>query len=169
MIADVLPRLWERNPDEARRRLEMLRRLTRGAMAEMRTLLVELRPSALLDADLSKLLRQLDQATSGRAELEVDFEIGSEIESASAPPPDVNVTFDRGDPNCTFRNPHPRVPPHLRSRSSRRRYVGGSQGRMAARHISIVRLSTTVKPNVKVALYRITQEALNNVVKHPIS
>ena len=30
LIAEVLPRIWERNPDEGRRRLEELRRLTRG-------------------------------------------------------------------------------------------------------------------------------------------
>src|SRR3990172_7258320 len=36
LIAEVLPRLWERNPDEGRRSLEDLRRLTRGALAEMR-------------------------------------------------------------------------------------------------------------------------------------
>ncbi|MRR32435.1 PAS domain S-box protein, partial [bacterium] len=46
LIADVLPQLWELNQTEARRRLEELRLLTRGALAEMRTLLVELRPNA---------------------------------------------------------------------------------------------------------------------------
>ncbi|MBC8449200.1 MAG: GAF domain-containing protein, partial [Chloroflexi bacterium] len=50
LIAEVLPRIWERNPEEGRRRLEELRQLTRGALAEMRTLLLELRPSALVDA-----------------------------------------------------------------------------------------------------------------------
>ncbi|MCK4450594.1 MAG: PAS domain S-box protein, partial [Anaerolineae bacterium] len=49
LIAEVLPRLWERDPDEGWRRLEELRQLTRGALAEMRTLLLELRPSALVD------------------------------------------------------------------------------------------------------------------------
>ena len=42
LIAEVLPRLWERDQAEARRSLEDLRRLTRGAMAEMRALLAEL-------------------------------------------------------------------------------------------------------------------------------
>jgi len=37
--------LWERNPQEALQSLEDLRRLTRGAMAEMRGLLAELPPS----------------------------------------------------------------------------------------------------------------------------
>jgi nitrate/nitrite-specific signal transduction histidine kinase len=38
LVADVLPKLWERNPQEGRRRLEEIRQLTRGALAEMRTL-----------------------------------------------------------------------------------------------------------------------------------
>src|SRR4029079_12768400 len=45
LIADVLPRLWERDQNTARRRLEELRLLTRGALAEMRALLLELRPA----------------------------------------------------------------------------------------------------------------------------
>ena len=36
LIADVLPRLWERDQPEARRRLDELRQSTRGALAEMR-------------------------------------------------------------------------------------------------------------------------------------
>jgi len=103
MIADVLPRLWEKDPEEGRRRLEDLRRLTRGAMAEMRTLLWELRPSALLDTNLDQLLGQLSKAVAGRADIEVVMEVDRMV----SPPTEV-----------------------------------------------------------KVALYRITQEALNNVVKH---
>lgn len=71
LIAEVLPRLWERNPDEARRSLEDLRRLTRGAMAEMRGLLVELRPLVLTDSDLGDLLRQLGDALTGRTNIPV--------------------------------------------------------------------------------------------------
>ncbi|MEX2144710.1 MAG: PAS domain-containing sensor histidine kinase [Anaerolineales bacterium] len=66
LIAEVLPRLWERDQEEARRSLEDLRRLTRGAMAEMRALLAELRPSTLTDTDLGDLLHQLAKAFMGR-------------------------------------------------------------------------------------------------------
>ncbi len=59
LIADVLPDIWALNPDEGRRRLEEVRQLTRGALAEMRTLLVELRPNALVEVPLPTLLRQL--------------------------------------------------------------------------------------------------------------
>ena len=47
LIADALPEVWEREPDEGRRSLVTLRRLVHGALAEMRTLLFELRPGAL--------------------------------------------------------------------------------------------------------------------------
>lgn len=66
LIAEVLPRLWERDQSEARRSLEDLRRLTHGAMAEMRALLAELRPSTITDADLGDLLHQLAEAFIGR-------------------------------------------------------------------------------------------------------
>ena len=71
LIAEVLPRLWEREPEEARRSLEDLRRLTRGALAEMRSLLVELRPSAITDTELGDLLHLLGNAFTGRTNIPV--------------------------------------------------------------------------------------------------
>jgi PAS domain S-box-containing protein len=103
LIAEVLPRLWERDQEQARQSLEDLRRLTRGAMAEMRALLAELRPSTLTDAELGDLLRLLGNAFSGRTNI----------------PAKVTV-------------------------------VG--QGVLPA--------------EVQVAIYRVCQEALNNVAKH---
>ena len=105
VIADVLPRIWERNPDEGRKRLEELRQLNRGALAEMRTLLLELRPAALMEAGLSDLLRQLAASITSRAHVLVDVEID-----------------------------------------------GDGQAELT--------------PDVKVSLYRIAQETLNNVAKH---
>jgi signal transduction histidine kinase len=103
LIADVLPQLSERNPAEGKRRLAELRDLTRGALAEMRTLLYELRPAALAEMSLGDLLRQLGEATKGRARVPVIVDA-------------VNV--------CPL------------------------------------------DPAVQVALYRIAQEALNNVAKY---
>jgi two-component system nitrate/nitrite sensor histidine kinase NarX len=71
LIAEVLPRLWERDPEEARRSLEDLRRLTRGALAEMRALLAELRPITLTDTELGDLLRLLGNAFTGRTNIPV--------------------------------------------------------------------------------------------------
>jgi len=103
LIADVLPRIWERNPQEGQKRLAELRQLTRGALAEMRTLLLELRPAALEEADFSHLLQQLGESISGRTRIPVAVKIDGECMASS---------------------------------------------------------------RVKIAFYRIAQEALNNVAKH---
>ncbi|MBN1890942.1 MAG: hypothetical protein JW850_23300 [Thermoflexales bacterium] len=104
LIADVLPRLWERHPDQARPRLEELRQLTRGALAEMRTLLIELRPATLTEAALGDLLKHLSEALTARARIPVIL---------------------------TVEGQEPELP-----------------------------------PDVKIALYRIAQEALNNMARH---
>jgi signal transduction histidine kinase/CheY-like chemotaxis protein len=79
LIAEVLPRLWEKDQDEARKSLEDLRRLTRGATAEMRALLAELRPSTLTDSNLSDLLRLLGNAFSGRTNIPFTLIAAGEI------------------------------------------------------------------------------------------
>jgi PAS domain S-box-containing protein len=94
LIAEVLPRLVERNPGESVRRLEELRQLTRGALAEMRTLLLELRPATLTEVGMEELLRQLSEATRGRARVPVTLEIdGVDALPPDALPPDVKTAF----------------------------------------------------------------------------
>ena len=102
LIAEVVPLLWERDQEEGRRRLREIGQLTRGALAEMRTLLMELRPSALAKASISELISQLALAVNSRTLIEI--EVAAE--------------------QCIL------------------------------------------PVDIKLALYRITQEALNNVVKH---
>jgi signal transduction histidine kinase len=103
LIAEAVPASWELDPLEGQQLLGELRQLTRGALAEMRTLLLELRPAALVETHLGDLIRQLAEAATGR--------IGVPV----------TVTADR---------------------------------------------EIALPPDVHVALYRIAQEALNNVVKH---
>ena len=91
LIADVLPDIWVLSEEEGRRRLGELRQLTRGAMAEMRTLLVELRPNALVEVPLPTLLRQLSEALTGRARIDIQFS----SEGERTLPPDVQVAFYR--------------------------------------------------------------------------
>jgi PAS domain S-box-containing protein len=71
LIAESLPRVWKRYPDQALRGLEELRQLTRGALAEMRALLLELRPAALTEKPLGELLRNLVEATHSRARMPI--------------------------------------------------------------------------------------------------
>ncbi len=103
LIAETLPKVWRMNQERGERSLVDLRRLTWGALAEMRTLLLELRPAALTEAPLSELIQQLAQATAARGDL------------------DVNVSA-----------------------------VGQHR----------------VPHDVQLAVYRLAQEALNNVIKH---
>jgi PAS domain S-box-containing protein len=71
LIAETLPSVWRLNHERGERSLADLRRLTWGALAEMRTLLLELRPAALSEAHLTDLVQQLGQATAARGDLEV--------------------------------------------------------------------------------------------------
>jgi two-component system nitrate/nitrite sensor histidine kinase NarX len=103
LIAEVVPTVWEGDQEEGRELLQELRQLTRGALAEMRTLLLELRPAALSETSLDELLRQLGEAVTGRSGVPVTVTVEGECDLPS---------------------------------------------------------------DVHVALYRISQEALNNVVKH---
>ena len=92
LIAEVVPRLWERDPNEGRQRLEELRRLTRGALAEMRTLLLELRPAALVETPFGHLLRQLAEATASRTTLLIDVHaLGEQLPL----PPEVQIALYR--------------------------------------------------------------------------
>jgi len=75
LIADVLPKIWKRNPEEGLQNLEELRQLTRGALAEMRTMLLEMRPETLERADLKSLLTQLADAFVGRVRVPVSLDI----------------------------------------------------------------------------------------------
>ena len=102
--ADALPTLVDTQPAEAQHRAETIRQLTRGALAELRTVLFELRPQAIAAAPLRDLLRQLADAAAGRSHIGVTLELSG----------------NGGDPPLA----------------------------------------------VKTALYRIAQEALNNVVRH---
>ncbi|UCC87844.1 MAG: PAS domain S-box protein, partial [Anaerolineales bacterium] len=64
LSAEVLPRLWERDRADAQRCLQDVHQLTRSALAEMRTLLLELRPGALAETPLGDLLNQLAEAVA---------------------------------------------------------------------------------------------------------
>jgi PAS domain S-box-containing protein len=91
LIAEVLPELWQIDLEEARNSTEELRQLTRGALAEMRTLLLELRPAALTQARFPDLIKQLSEAVIGRARLPVNLNVEGDYEL----PPEVKIAFYR--------------------------------------------------------------------------
>ena len=91
LIAEVLPRMWDRDQSEARQSLEDLSRLTRGALTEMRGLLAELQPSTLTDTDLGDLLRQLGNALSVRTNIPVILTVTGQF----VLPPEVQMVFYR--------------------------------------------------------------------------
>jgi signal transduction histidine kinase len=80
VIAEMLPRLWERDPERARDGLEELAGLTRGALSEMRGMLTEMRGESSahfsdLPAHLQTLIDTLTQRGSVRATLCIDGNI----------------------------------------------------------------------------------------------
>jgi signal transduction histidine kinase len=91
LIAEVLPEMYRINPKEAGKRTQELRELSRGALAEMRTLLLELRPSALTQVSLSELIKQLCESAIGRSRLPVQYS----VEGKRNLPLDVKIAFYR--------------------------------------------------------------------------
>jgi len=75
IIGEVLPQIWAADPAKGAEYLEDLRLLTKGALAEMRALLVELRPAALTDTSLPDLLQQLVSALAGRIRVPVELRV----------------------------------------------------------------------------------------------
>ncbi len=91
LLAEVLPETWETDRTEGRALLRELQQLNRGALAEMRTLLLELRPVVLAQAHLADLIRQLAEAASGRTGIPVAVS----IEGACEPDEQVRIAFYR--------------------------------------------------------------------------
>ncbi len=91
-IAQAVPRLWARDPERALSKIDQLVRLNRAAAAEMRSLLLELRPDSLLNTDLSILLNHLIDATSGRKNIKGQLVVEGQPELL---PPNVHMVFYR--------------------------------------------------------------------------
>ena len=91
LMADTLPLVWQQNPQQGQQVLAELRQLNQNALAEMRILLLELRPSALIDKPLGELLQQL----STRVGIHNPLTVKLEIEHDCLLPPEVQTTFYR--------------------------------------------------------------------------
>jgi signal transduction histidine kinase len=74
LLTQALPELWELDRDEAWRSLEQIRDLTRGALAEMRELLFELRPADAGEQNLAQAMRTRAAAFQRRTGLVAQVE-----------------------------------------------------------------------------------------------
>ncbi len=102
-IAEATPRIWEKDEALGRQYLERLPVMLRGALAEMRTLLLEFRPEALKEQTLDQLLDTL---------------------------------------------------------------VGAARANTRAKVTLMIERNRPLPEDVTISLYRITQECLNNIIKH---
>lgn len=75
IISESLVRRQKEKEGPLAEQLHELHLLTRGALAEMRTLLMELRPEFLVKSPLSSQIRQLGDALRSRKRLNVEFTI----------------------------------------------------------------------------------------------
>lgn len=91
LMADTLPQVWQQNPQQGQQVLDELRQLNQNALAEMRILLLELRPSALIDRPFGELLQQL----STRVGVHNPLTVRLEIEHDCILPQEVQTTFYR--------------------------------------------------------------------------
>jgi PAS domain S-box-containing protein len=73
VIAASLPNLFKTNPERGFQQLVEIQALTRGAMAEMRTLLLELRPENVAKMSLGDLLHQLANVAQARQKIAVSI------------------------------------------------------------------------------------------------
>ena len=93
LISETLPRTWEREPDKGLQQTRLLHQLTRAAAAEMRVLLVELRPESVVNAHLEDLLTQLGYAMPGRNNIDISVIVRGNREQQL--PADVQMAFYR--------------------------------------------------------------------------
>lgn len=91
IIAEALPDIWDDDPVQGKQVVEELRLLTQTALAEMRALLLELRPAALIEKNFGDLLRHLVKAFANRTHIPVDLVIDGDC----ILPPTTQLTFYR--------------------------------------------------------------------------
>lgn len=91
VVAQTLPKLWEHDPDAVPEQLERIQVLNQAALAEMRALLLDLRPAHVQGIDLVEQLPQLVAAAQGQKQLYIE----THIENAFSPPAEVQIALYR--------------------------------------------------------------------------
>lgn len=75
LIAEVLPRLWEKDPESVIKRLNEIRMLNNVALTEMRALLFDLRPSSFKTEDLSEHIKELVRTMGIKTKIPISVKI----------------------------------------------------------------------------------------------
>jgi signal transduction histidine kinase len=91
VIAEAAPSLWDKDPAIGRDYLAQLPKMLRGALAEMRTLLLELRPESLQELTLGQLLELLADAARAHSAAVVTLK----VEGDCSLPGDVTLALHR--------------------------------------------------------------------------
>ncbi|MBI9051053.1 MAG: hypothetical protein JEZ00_16650 [Anaerolineaceae bacterium] len=80
LVAEALPRVYETDNEDSNSMLTDLQQMTRGALAEMRTLLIELRHTSFDEMPLCDLIRQLAESFVGKLDVPLQVNIdGNEM------------------------------------------------------------------------------------------
>ncbi len=75
LIAEVIPKLWKKNPKVVIKKLEEVRQLNNSALEEMRVLLFELKSLSFENEKLGNLLKKLAKSTSTRSGIPIRVQI----------------------------------------------------------------------------------------------
>ena len=75
LITEVLPRLWEKDPESVIRRLNEIRMLNNVALTEMRALLFDLRPSSFKTEDLPENIKELVRSMGIKTKIPISVKI----------------------------------------------------------------------------------------------
>jgi signal transduction histidine kinase len=76
VMAESALRQWQRNPKKAENLVEQVHHLTGSALAEMRVLLLELRPKTLEQVPFDELLRLFVTSVRSRRQMSLDLKVG---------------------------------------------------------------------------------------------
>jgi signal transduction histidine kinase len=83
LISEAIPKLWKKDPEKVFERIEEIKQLNKFALAEMRVLLHELRPSTFREESLGELLKELVKSIESRTKIPVELIINGEYKFPS--------------------------------------------------------------------------------------
>ncbi|MBZ0296538.1 MAG: GAF domain-containing sensor histidine kinase, partial [Anaerolineae bacterium] len=75
LITERLPAIWETDKEAGQQSLTTLHQLAQNALAEMRSLLLELHPSSLTDTELGDLIHQVADIIANRTGLHISVRV----------------------------------------------------------------------------------------------